>query len=95
MLKTIRNLLDKIVKDIDAGNSTITADEGEKIIRMLNDVNSQRLSKYQACQYLNISRAKFDNLVREGKLPEGIRQAGFKEKFWIKSDIEKFIANVM
>ena len=29
------------------------------------------MSKYEAYSYLNISRAKFDNLVKEGKLPKG------------------------
>jgi hypothetical protein len=32
-------------------------------------------------------------MVREGKLPQGSRQAGFKEKFWKKSEILKYITN--
>lgn len=91
MLNVIRNLLSKILDNIDSGNSNITEEEGKQIIDLLSNITEPRLSKYQACQYLNISRAKFDNLVREGKLPEGKRQAGFKEKFWKKSDIVKFV----
>lgn len=91
MLKIIRNLLDKIVTDIDAGNSNITEDEGKQIVDLLSSINEPRLSKYQACEYLNVSRATFDNLVREGKLPHGSRQIGFKEKFWKKSEILKYI----
>ena len=91
MLSVIRNLLEKILNDIDAGNSNITEDEGKQIIDMLSNISEPRLSKYQAMQYLNISRATFDNLVREGKLPEGSRQAGFKEKFWKKSEILQYI----
>ena len=91
MLSVIRNLLEKILNDIDAGNSNITEDEGKQIIDMLSSISEPRLSKYQAMQYLNISRATFDNLVREGKLPEGSRQAGFKEKFWKKSEILQYI----
>ena len=49
------------------------------------------MSKYSACQYLNISRAKFDNMVREGKLPEGKKVIGFKEKRWYKKDLDRFI----
>lgn len=91
MLSVIRNLLEKILNDIDAGNSNITEDEGKQIINMLSSITEPRLSKYQAMQYLNVSRATFDNLVREGKLPEGSRQAGFKEKFWKKSEILQYI----
>lgn len=91
MLNVIRNLLSNILNNIDSGNSNITEEEGKQIIDLLSNITEPRLSKYQACQYLNISRAKFDNLVREGRLPEGKRQIGFKEKFWKKSDIMKYI----
>lgn len=91
MLGIIRTLLAKFIEDIDTGNSNITDKEAKEIIDLLNNIQEPRLSKYQACQFLNISRAKFDNLVREGRLPEGIRQAGFKEKFWKKSEIEHYI----
>jgi predicted DNA-binding transcriptional regulator AlpA len=47
------------------------------------------MSKYQAYTYLNMSRATFDNLVREGKLPKGVKVAGFKELFWYKKDLDK------
>lgn len=73
MLKIIRNLLAKIIDDIDAGNSNITEDEAIKLIGTLKELTDKekRLSKYAACRYLNISRATFDNYVREGKLPRG------------------------
>ena len=91
MVNIIKKLLEKILTDIDSGNSNITEEEGEQIIDLLRNVTEQKMSKYQACQYLNISRAKFDNLVREKKLPEGRHQAGFKEKYWKKSEILKYI----
>lgn len=90
MLNAIRILLKKILDDIDAGNSNITEEEERKIISMLSEIADNRMSKYQACQYLNISRATFDNLVRDGFLPEGTHQAGFKEKYWRRSDILKY-----
>lgn len=90
MLNAIRVLLKKILDDIDAGNSNITEEEEHKIISMLSEIADDRMSKYQACQYLNISRATFDNLIRDGFLPEGTHQAGFKEKYWRRSDILKY-----
>ena len=52
---------------------------------------TQKLSKYQACQKLNISRATFDNLVRKGLIPRGQKVAGFKELFWTEKDLVKVI----
>lgn len=93
MLEVIKNLLKKIVKDIDAGNSNITEDEAVDIIKLIQSYTDKtvKLSKYQACQYLNISRATFDNYVREGNLPRGKKEAGFKELFWTKKDLDNFI----
>lgn len=91
MLSAIRTLLAKLLDDIDAGNSNITEEEGKEIISMLSEIADDRMSKYQACQYLNVSRATFDNLVRDGFLPEGRHQAGFKEKYWRRTDIMKYI----
>lgn len=79
-----------MLDDIDAGNSNITEEEGREIISMLSEIMDNRMSKYQACQYLNVSRATFDNLVRDGFLPEGKHQAGFKEKYWRRTDIMKY-----
>lgn len=71
MLNTVKTLLRKILDDIDAGNSNITEAEEKKIIDMLSEITDNRMSKYQACQYLNVSRSTFDNLVKDGFLPEG------------------------
>lgn len=71
----------KIVDDIDAGNSNISEGEAIEIVDSLKRFTDKekRLSKYAACEYLNVSRATFDNYVREGKLPRGKHEIGFKE----------------
>ena len=38
-----------------------------------------------------MSRATFDKYIREGKLPKGKKEAGFKELFYMESDLRKFI----
>ena len=92
MLKVIRNLLVKIINDIDAGNSNITENEAIELTKVLQSQTDKtvKMSKYQACQYLNVSRATFDNYVREGKLPRGKKEAGFKELFWVQKDLDEF-----
>ena len=93
MLKVIKSLLERIINDIDCGNSNITEDEAMEMIKVIKSYTdrTQRLSKYQACQKLTVSRATFDNLVREGVLPRGEKVVGFKELFWLEKDLDKVI----
>ena len=93
MLKVIKSLLERIINDIDCGNSNITEDEAMDIIKIIKSYTdkTQRLSKYQACQKLNISRATFDNLVREGVIPRGEKVVGFKELFWKEKTLDEVI----
>ena len=93
MLKVIRNLLLKIVDNIDAGNSNITEEEAVKIVDSLKRFTDKekRLSKYAACEHLNISRATFDNYVREGKLPRGKHEIGFKELSWSEKELDESV----
>lgn len=91
MLQTIKKLLLGVVSEIDAGNSNIDEEEALEIVKVLKESlrKDVPMSKYQAYNYLNISRATFDNLVREGKLPRGKKIAGFKELVWLKKDLMK------
>ena len=92
-LKALRKALVQIVNDIDAGNSNLEEDEELAILSTINTVMDKnvKISKYQACSYLGISRATFDNYVREGKLPEGKKEQGFKELFWTKKELKEAI----
>ena len=82
-LLLLKSILINIIDRIDSGNSNLTEDELEETIDYLNKLTNteNKLSKYQSCKYLNISRSTFDNYVKEGKIPEGKKQQGFKEKF--------------
>lgn len=93
MLKVIRNLLVKIVNDIDAGNSNITEKEAMELTKVLQSYTDKtvKMSKYEACKYLNVSRATFDNYVRAGRLPRGKHEAGFKELSWDRKTLDAFI----
>lgn len=93
MLKVIKEILLKIVDDIDAGNSNITNEEALELANTISVLanKDRRMSKYAACQYLNVSRATFDNYVREGKLPKGKHDIGFKELSWSRRDLDNLI----
>ena len=93
MLNIIKNQLLKIISDIDAGNCVLSLDEEIEVINFINKLSNKecRMSKYEAYSYLNISRAKFDNLVKEGKLPKGKKQQGFKELSWAKRELDEYI----
>lgn len=92
LIQQIRNILSSIIEDIDAGNSNISDQEAVELMEHLSSVTNRRekLSIYQACRYLGVSRATFDNYVRDGKLPKGRKQAGFRELFYYKSDLDNF-----
>lgn len=93
MLNQIKILLQQIINNIDSGNSNINEEDEVHIIDCLRKYThkDEGMSKYSACQYLNISRAKFDNMVRQGLLPKGKKVIGFKEKRWYKKDLDRFI----
>jgi predicted DNA-binding transcriptional regulator AlpA len=93
MLQTIKKLLLGIVDDIDAGNSDIDEKEALQIAKMLKSMVRVDIpmSKYQSYTYLNISRATFDNMVRDGKIPKGRKMPGFKELVWFKRDFKKIL----
>lgn len=89
-LELLKISLQKVIDNIDTGNSNFSEEECDELLDAINKAtNTQtKLSKYQACKYLNISRATFDNWVRDGKLPKGRKEQGFKELFWIKEDLD-------
>lgn len=92
MLEIIRKYLSQIIDDIDSGNSNLTEEEELELIGFLRKFNSRDkyISKYQAYTYLNISRATFDNLVRDGALPKGRKVEGFKELQWSLKEIKDY-----
>lgn len=97
MLKSIiKSLLQKFIDDIDTGNCNMTMEEQSKVISVLSNMANpdQRMSKIQACDYLGVSRATFDNYVRDGFIPKGTKQEGFKELYWSKVDLDLYLEHV-
>lgn len=94
MLKIIRNILQKFIDDIDADNTNISYEQQCDIIRILSNVDTgqdNEMNKTQAADYLGVSRATFDNYVRDGFIPKGKQVGNFKELRWYKSDLDLFL----
>lgn len=82
--KVLRETADKI----DSGNSELNEEQAMDIMSVLTH---EVLSKDSACSYLNLSRSRFDDLVREGVIPKGKKRRGFKELIWYKDELQKVI----
>lgn len=92
LMPIIRQCLQSMIDRIDAGNSNLTEDQQIKALEFIQQMDDKRsMSKYSACEYLNISRAKFDQLVSEGKLPKGTHKQEFKELEWNKEALDAYV----
>lgn len=93
LMKIVRDTLADRVDAIDTGNSNLSDEQCIAALEGLGALARKDIpmSKYQAYHHLGISRATFDNYVREGKLPRGKKVAGFKELMWTQRDLDKAI----
>ena len=93
LIDVIAQLLEQCLGNIKAGTSNISEEDQLEIVAMLRKYTDKdrRLSKYQACTYLNMSRATFDNYVRKGKIPKGKKEVGWKELSWSESELKEVI----
>ena len=77
--------LHEVADKISVGTSEISESQAIDILRI---VAHEVMSKEQACNYLNLSRSRFDDLVREKKLPKGKKRTGFKELIFYKDELD-------
>lgn len=84
VVKLLRDTADKL----DTGNSELSDSEAMDIASLLSH---EVMSKAKACKYLNLSRSRFDDLIREKKLPKGKKRVGFKELCWYKDELDNCI----
>lgn len=62
--KAVTKLLRETADKIDTGNCELNEEQAMDIMSVLGH---EVLSKDEACSYLNLSRSRFDDLVREKK----------------------------
>ena len=96
MLSIIRSILQKFIDDIDTNNTNISYEQQCSIIKILSNVDigqENEMNKTQAADYIGVSRATFDNYVRNGFIPKGRQVGNFKELRWYKSDLDLFLVS--
>ena len=86
--KLIVKLLRETADKIDSGNCELSESEAMDIMSILAH---KVMSKEDACIYLNLSRSRFDDLVRDGKLPKGKKRRGFKELVYYQDELDECI----
>lgn len=100
MSNIIRNLLQNIIDNIDAGNSNIDENQtmeiaasiGELMAKFNKPKTPNMLTRTAACKYLNISESKFNILRNKGLISEGIKEGGDVRK-WSRDELDAYINN--
>lgn len=94
MMNLIRTILQNWINDIDAGNTNLSYEQQCSLIRLMSNVDlgqENEMNKTEAADYIGVSRATFDNYVRDGFIPKGKQIGKFKELRWYKSDLDLFL----
>ena len=69
---------------IDAGNSHLNSEQATNILSCIAHIE---MTKEDVCDYLNLGRSRFDDLVREGKLPRGKKVKYKNNLVWYKDEV--------
>ena len=93
-MKGIKSMVAKMMREvadkIDAGTCEMSESEAMEIMGVLSH---QAMSKDEAYSYLNLSRSRFDELVRLKQLPKGRKRRGFKELVWFRDELDEAVRN--
>ena len=89
MIKTpvkeiVAKLLHEYANNISAGNSTL---DDEQAVNILSCVAHIAMTKEEVCEFLNLSRSRFDDYVRAGKFPKGRKLIHKPHLIWYKDEI--------
>ena len=96
MLSIIRSLLQQHIDNSDAGNTNLNYEQQCKLLRIMSNVDigqDNEMNKTEAADYIGVSRATFDNYVKDGFIPKGKEVGRFKELRWYKSDLDLYLLN--
>ena len=84
--KAVVKVMTEAANHINSGNCELSDEEGMELLKV---ISHRPMSKEQACLHLNLSRSRFDDLVRERKIPKGRKRLGFKELCWYEDELNE------
>lgn len=82
----IANRLRELANKFDAGTSEATE---QQCLDILSVIGHERMSKEQACRYLNMPINTFNQYISRGVIPKGRKEVGFKELTWYRNELDK------
>ena len=90
LLKAVRKVLVELIERIDSGQCATTEEQEMMFLNLCTMIadKDRRVSKYDACRHLGVSRAKFDRMIKDGKLPPGKKTTGWKELSWSLKELD-------
>lgn len=91
MLNILKQTIQQLLDDIDAGNSNLPESDQEKVIDFIKEITTKELNKTQSADYIGVCKSTFDNYVRKGLIPQGHKKRGTNVLSWNKCDLDKFL----
>lgn len=93
MIKALREILLKVVGDIDAGNTNLDEESAISIVKAIQEATdtTKMYTRTEAAKYLQCSVQTFDNYRSSGKLEKGVKKAGRLEE-WSKKQLDDLIS---
>jgi len=89
MIDILKMELENFLERINSGNTNLDEEDQTKLIRYIRDLSSPYLSATKSAEYLGVCRKTFDNYVKKGIIPDGVKEGGETKK-WLKSDLDKW-----
>lgn len=92
-LQMIDSLLMEFHERIQSGRCLTSSLQNKMMLKFLHEIanKDEPISKAEACGYVHVSRATFDRLVKEGRMPKGKKRKGWTELVWYEKDLDKYI----
>lgn len=92
-LEAIDVILLELHQRIQDGRCLTSEDQNKMMLKFLHEIanKDEPISKAEACSYVRVSRATFDRLVKEGRLPKGKKRKGWTELVWYEKDLDKYV----
>ena len=88
-MKSLNNLIATRLRELadkfDAGTSEATE---QQCLDILHIIGHERMSKEQACRYMNMPINTFNMYISRGIIPKGRKEVGYKELTWYKDELD-------